>query len=93
MIVEAGISDATAARMFGVHSRTFAMRRRRLIGTKTEALDGVRPDPAEYGFDPEARWPDGVRFEDDPAAVRATCRGRLPARPATILPTASTVAF
>ena len=93
MIVDAGISDAKAARIFGVHSRTFASRRRKLIGTKTEALDGSAPNPAEYGFDPEAKWPDGVRFEDDPAAVRATCRGRLPTRPETVLPTASTAGF
>ncbi|BBK31502.1 hypothetical protein EDC65_0307 [Stella humosa] len=82
----AGISDARAAGLFGVHPRTYGARRRKLLGSNARAGDGEVANAADYGFDPAARWPAGAWFEDDRRAVRAVCLGRLGGRPATVLP-------
>lgn len=54
---DAGIGDARAAALFGVHHSTYRARRRALVGTSVVDPDAEAPNSADYGYVRGARWP------------------------------------
>lgn len=88
-----GIGDRRAAVLFGVHVSTYRSLRRRHRAEPSEAgLDGPPRNPGAYGFDPDAKWPDGAVFTDDPRAACAGRTGRI-RHPGTHVETASSIAL
>lgn len=63
LLAEAGVGDRQAAKLFGVNFHTFRGYRRAWAKTRPGARADWREGPEDFGFDPVARWPAGVRFD------------------------------